>query len=196
MTEKNDHRPSGSPAAAQPKAQPGLVKFGIVMLGVWLIISSIGRTAELLDFSRYRILYETNPAIFVRVWRVVSLGMGLLGMIIGLGFFFRREIFRKGAMLITCIATVLSYWRHPQEGFVKYIQAQSEQMAARGSPYSPESVLQFARTWQINWLTEDAFAWGCVLFVTLFEVLMAGAVLFFLTRASVKAAFREKYPKP
>jgi hypothetical protein len=83
-----------------------------------------------------------------------------------------------------------SFWKYPHEWFVKYIDLLSEQMKAQGSPFSPESVIQFGQAWQLSWLTASSLAWGCIAFLVIFDILIALAVIFILTRSSVKTLFR------
>ena len=198
MSKKNDQRSPGSPAAARPKTPSGWVIFGIVMLGIWFMASSIIRMNELLDFYRYRSLYETNPGALVRVWRIASLSTCLLGIMTGLGFFFRREIFRKGAMFLVVFSTLLSFALYPQQGFVKYIKAISDQLGmSGGGPHSFIGAVhtQLVHAWNIRWFSESMLAWLCIAGMVVIEILAVTGIFVFLTRTSVKSAFRKRKPR-
>ena len=149
---------------------------GVVLLGIGFILTSIGQMGALADHSH--------------LWYLIFLGTSLFGIVVGAGLFSRREFFRKGGVLLAGLSIVGAFGKHSHEGFVQYMHSLSEQMAASGAPFSPDSVLQFIHAWNISWVTESTLAWGCIAFLVILDILIALAVIFFLTRPSVKALFR------
>jgi hypothetical protein len=162
----------------------------VVLLGIGFILASIGQMVALLDSSRFFSLFRDHPEVLTQLLYLVLWGTSLAGGVVGVGLLTRKEFFRKSGVFLAWISIVGAYGKHPHEGFVQRMHLLSERMTANGTPFSSESIIQFAQAWNISWVTESTLAWGCVVLIMIFEVLLALGVIFVLTRPSVKALFR------
>ncbi|MEI7751267.1 MAG: hypothetical protein WCJ71_04155 [Candidatus Omnitrophota bacterium] len=174
-----------------PPRSSGAV-LGIGLLAIGFILTSIRQVGVLVDYSGYRVLFQHLPASLMHLRYLVSWGGLLLGLVTGVGLFYRKDLFRKAAVFFAAISSAGVFGKHSPEGFDQYLRLLSEKMAANGAPFSPASIIQFAHAWNITWLTESALAWGCIACLMILEISFYLAIIFFLTRPSVKALFRSK----
>ncbi len=162
----------------------------VIFLGIGFILTSLIQMSALADYGHYRQLFQDNPEGFIRFRYFISWSARWLGLAFGIGLFFRKEFFRKALIFLSWGTIAVVYWKHPHDGFIRHIRILSEQMAAKGVPFSPESVIQYVQGWNMTWLTESSFAWICVVVIIAWEISLALGVIFFLTRPSVKSLFR------
>lgn len=162
----------------------------VIILGIGFIFTSLNQMGALAGYDHYRQLFQDSPEGFIRFRYFVSWTARWLGLVFGIGLFFRKEFFRKALIFLSWGTIAVVYWKHPHAGFVRHIQMMNDQMAAKGAPFSPESVIQYVQAWNISWLTESSFAWLCVAVIIVWEVCVALGVIFFLTRPPVKSLFR------
>jgi hypothetical protein len=163
---------------------------GVILMGIGFILASVLRIGVLAGYSGYHTLFQHLPEGFIQCRYLISWGMLVLGLVTGIGLFYRKDFFRKAGVLFVWISIVGVFGKHSLEGFVQYLRHLSESMAANGTPFSPASVVQFAQAWHIAWLTESALAWGCITLLTILEISFYFVIIFFLTRPSVKTLFR------
>lgn len=193
MSKKKKERRMAQRAEGKPMPEPVAGRWavpGIIVLGVGYILTSLSQMNALIDYQHYRYLFQGLPEFAIQHRYTASWLARFAGLALGVGLLFRREIFRKAILILAWGTIATAYWKHPHEGFVRHIRLLSEQMADKGIPFSPASVIQFERAWNVSWMNESSFAWLCVITIIVCEVGMALGVIFFLTRKSTKAAFR------
>lgn len=169
---------------------PGGVAVAMIFLAVGYIFTSFAQMGTLLSYDQYRSLFQNDPEVFTRFRYLISWGARFMGLAVGFGFFFRKDFFRKAAIFLAWASIAGVFWKHPYEGFVRHIRLLSDQMIAKGTPFSPESVIQYAQAWNLTWFTESTFAWFCAATVMLCDVGLSLGIIFFLTRPSVRSNFR------
>jgi hypothetical protein len=183
-------RTVAAPSTGTPSPAPAWAGLVVIVLGIGFILTSLNQMGALADYGHYRQLFQDNPEGYVHFRYFISWGARWLGLVFGIGLFFRKDFFRKALAFLSWGTIAAAYWKHPHAGFVRHIRILSEQMAAKGAPFSPESVIQYMQAWNVTWFTESAFAWICVAVIIACEICMALVVIFFLTRPPVKSLFR------
>lgn len=162
----------------------------VFLLGLGFIFASLGQMGALINYYRWSSFFPGHPGSLIQLLYWILWGTSLVGVVVGVGLWSHKDFFRKASIFLVCVSLAGAYGKHPHEGFVLRMRLMSEQMAAQGSPFSSDSILQFVQAWNISWLTESSLAWGCVALIMILEILFALAIVFFLTRPSVKALFR------
>lgn len=183
---------SSQPHQSGEKPPSGFLRVVIALLGLGFILTAIFQMRQLGDRSHHYFFFQYLPEAIIHFRYLIAWCASVFGVVAGIGLFRHKEFSRRVAIILSCVSISGTFGKYSPEGFVQYLGLLSEEMASRGEPFSPASIIQFAQAWNIAWLSEFALAWGCIVFLMALEILLAIAIIFFLTQPSVKVLFQRR----
>lgn len=96
-------------------------RFGLVVFGVGLIVTSLLQMTALSDADHYGYLFQDLPPWAIMSRYVVSWMARFVGLAAGVGILRRQELFRKTTLVLAWGTAITAYWKHPYAGFVRHI---------------------------------------------------------------------------
>ncbi|MBI4341225.1 MAG: hypothetical protein HY598_02965 [Candidatus Omnitrophica bacterium] len=153
-----------------PRKRP----FGVTVLGVGFIATSLLQLTALLDLRHYRYLFQNWPGEFLLLRFAASWVMRILGIAAGLGLLAQDERARKAVLGLSWFTILTVYWKHPYDGFLRHVRYVNDML---------DGLLE-----QLRISLPSLALWSCIT-TMVFEVACASVVLYYLTRPRIKAHF-------
>lgn len=159
-----------------PKRLPGVTLFSIL-----LIIYSLWQLLLVLDFPRYKYIFQFLPETSLLVRFCGSIVLRVLTIILATGILLYKNNFRKALIFLSVYNILTVYWKHPYETFVNW---------DRYYQISPEKIntliYRILGNMAIDYQTIKMIS---VAAACISDVLFYGAIIYYFTRPRVKQRF-------
>ena len=151
----------------------------LTLIGVLLVLTSLGHMDSLLYWSRYQKEFSFLPELFVVIRYAGSWTQRVLGLFAGIGLICRNELSRRVIIALSVFNIITAYWKHPYDVFYQEMLKQRSTfegaLAQNGVAFDPVSL-----------------AWTVTISAVIFEVVTFGFLVWYLQRASIKEEFLNK----
>jgi len=152
---------------------------GVIIFSVLLIVSSLMHISKMVfDRDMYFAYYRYWPLWLVWVRYAFSWLQRILGLTAAVGMLRLKNYGRQIAIVIGCFTILTIYWKHPYEAFYNMTVDLDHKLG-----------FLFAQ-WGFPQLRFSQFALPGMIVNCLLDVLFSGALVYYLTRPTVKAHFK------
>ena len=149
---------------------------GIDIWGGLLVICSLYQLSGLINYGHYAFLYNAYPPNVILLRYFVSWAVKLLGLLSGIGIIYRKEIFRKTAIVGSLFTILTAGLQHTYAEFHQYTQ------------YMDQHLLNSIAV-PVEGFTFSAITGLAVIMARVLDIFFAGSLIYFFTRPEVKKHF-------
>ncbi|MGE0268553.1 MAG: hypothetical protein AB7S78_08885 [Candidatus Omnitrophota bacterium] len=154
---------------------------GVTLFSVLLIVYSLWQLALILDFPRYKYIFQFLPDTSLLIRFSGSITLRILTIILAAGILSYKNRFRKALIFLSIYNILTVYWKHPYEAFVNW---------DRYYQISPEKIntliYRILGNMAIDYQTIKIIS---VAAACISDVLFYGAIIYYFTRPPVKQRF-------
>jgi len=143
------------------------IPWPVAIMAVLLISASIHKLIGLSDYEYYQFMFQQVSPQLLPFRYIVSLSLRGLGIMIGFGLLFGRELARKMAIILSFLTIILLPWKHPYAVFQNVAERTAGYFEAPADPLP-----------------------GFIFYTTL-DLVFCLLMIFFLTRPKIKEFFRK-----
>jgi hypothetical protein len=165
---------------ANPSSQP----LGVKIYGHLIMIMSMIHVLGLLSFAMkwdfYVFTYQFYPEWLLPIRYAFSWFQRIVGMTIGIGLLYYKELFRKLALILFSFAILTLPWKHPYQGFYN--------AAHYLDIYCADYIQSLERSYGPG-LTFVSQIRVALIFYYIVDFVFASSLLYYLTRPKVKDSF-------
>lgn len=134
-------------------------------------------------YAWYSAIFQGMPERMIFLRYSVSVFFRIFELVVGAGLIFRKEIFRKAVLLMSCFSVLIVYWKHPFAAVLNHAQMViinlSESAAA-----SAGAGLDFS-------VPPKLIAWVALIFLYIFDIGIAALTVYYFTRPYIKEKFKD-----
>lgn len=151
---------------------------GIILFGVFLIITSFLQIQKFSSFNNYRSIFAHLPDNWINVRYIISISLRILGFVIGCGLLFRKEFARKLAIYLAIFTICTIYWKHPYEVVANSCRIIYYTM------YNQSGATQFVLPAEVKTVT-----WLALIVFYLIDIVFFSVLIYYFTRPRIKEQF-------
>lgn len=151
---------------------------GITIFASVFIITSLAQIIKLLDVDNYAWLFQALPEKIFLFRYLVSWSLRMLGLACGIGIIFRKNLFRKIALILCSFTVVTIYWKHP------FLEVSKHAAKIIDEVYAISGVSGLLEPSLIKLVVIASF-----IGLNVIDFGFALCILYYFTRADIKAQF-------
>jgi len=153
---------------------------GVTIFSVLIIISSLLHMRYLLEQREiYMHIYSYLPPWLAMLRYSFSWFQRILGLTAAVGMLRLNDLARRLAIVIGSFTILTVYWKHPYTGFKIH------------TAYLDQHIGYILKGWGFPDLSFSQFTLAAVIVACLWDICFFGFMIYYLTRPSVKAHFRQ-----
>jgi hypothetical protein len=151
---------------------------GIIIFGIFLVITSFLQIQKFSSFNNYRIIFQHLPDNLIIVRYFISIGLRILGFIAGCGLLFRKEFARKLSIYLAIFTICTIYWKHP------YPVVANSCRIVYYTMYNSSGATQFVLPAEVKTVTLLA-----LIVFYLIDIIFFSVLIYYFTRPRVREQF-------